>query len=70
MTYTEKDPVEITLGVCQGCELYVPFIRLITKTDKRIYQCMSCKTRHTQHINGKVSFNYLEESYVIKTPRN
>ena len=70
MVYTEKDPVEITLGVCEGCHMYVPFVRLITKDEKRIYQCMSCKVKHTQHINGKVTFNYLEESYVVKTPRN
>ena len=70
MTYTENDPVEITLGVCENCRMYVPFVRLVTKDEKRIYQCMTCKIRHTQHINGKVSFNYLEESYVIKEPRN
>ena len=70
MVYTEKDPVEITLGVCEGCHMYVPFVRLITKDEKRIYQCMSCKVKHTQHINGKVTFNYLEESYVVKAPRN
>ena len=70
MPYTDKDPVEITLGVCDNCHTYVPFVRLVTKSEKRIYQCMTCKSKHTQHINGKVSFNYLEESYVIKTPRN
>ena len=70
MPYTDKDPVEITLGVCDNCQTYVPFVRLVTKNEKRIYQCMTCKSRHTQHINGKVTFNYLEENYVIKTPRN
>ena len=33
MTYTSDDPVEITLGVCDGCSAYVPFVRLITKDD-------------------------------------
>ena len=69
MTYSDKDPVEITLGVCEGCHMYVPFVRLITKDEKRIYQCMTCQARHTQHINGKITFNYLEESYTIKEPR-
>ena len=70
VTYTEKDPVEITLGICDHCRTYVPFIRLVTKDEKRIYQCMTCKSRHTQHINGKIVFNYLEDSYTIKAPRN
>ena len=66
MTYTDKDPVEIILGVCDSCNAYVPFVRLITKDEKRIYQCMTCKSKHTQHINGKVTFNYLEDAYTIK----
>jgi len=70
VTYTNKDPVEITLGVCDTCTAYVPFIRLITKNDKRIYQCMTCKSKHIQHVNGKVVFNYLEDVYTIKATRN
>ena len=66
MTYTDKDPVEITLGVCEGCNAYVPFIRLVTGDEKRLDQCLTCKARHTQHINGKVTFNYLEDGYTIK----
>ena len=66
MTYTDRDPVEITLGVCESCNAYVPFIRLVTGDEKRIYQCLTCKARHTQHINGKVTFNYLEDGYTIK----
>ena len=27
---------------------------------------MTCKAKHTQHVNGKVTFNYLDESYVLK----
>ena len=34
--------------------------------DKRIYQCMTCKRKHTQHVNGKVIFNYLEDVYTLK----
>ena len=66
VTYTKDDPVEIILGVCDHCSSYVPFIRLITKNEKRIYQCMTCKAKHTQHVNGKVTFNYLEDGYTIK----
>ena len=68
VTYTDKDPIEITLGVCEGCGTYAPFVRLVTKDEKRVYQCMSCKVRHTQHVNGKITFNYLEEPYTIKLP--
>ena len=68
MTYTNKDPVEIILGVCESCSQYVPFIRLVTKDEKRVYQCMTCKSRHTQHVNGKVTFNYMEDGYSIKLP--
>jgi len=70
VTYTRDDPVEIILGVCDSCAMHGPFIRLVTEDEKRIYQCMTCKSRHIQHVNGKVTFNYLEEEYVIKAPRN
>ena len=70
MTYTRDDPVEIILGVGDNCALHGPCIRLVTEDEKRIYQCMTCKSRHIQHVNGKVTFNYLEEEYVIKAPRN
>ena len=45
---------------------YVPFIRLVTGKDDRVYQCLSCKSKHKQHVNGKVTFKYLEELYNIK----
>ena len=66
MTYTKDDPVEVTLGVCEHCNSYVPFMRLITDTNSRVYQCMTCKSKHIQHINGKVVFNYLEDALSIK----
>jgi len=66
VTYTKDDPVEVTLGVCEHCNNYVPFMRLITDTSSRIYQCMTCKSKHIQHINGKVVFNYLEDALSIK----
>ena len=66
MTYSNDSPVEITLGVCEKCEMYVPFIRLVSKEEERVYQCMTCKTKHKQHVNGKVTFNYLEDSYIFK----
>jgi predicted DCC family thiol-disulfide oxidoreductase YuxK len=66
MTYSDKDPVEVTLGVCENCNNYVPFVRLITKDEKRVYQCMTCKAKHTQHVNGKVVFNFLEDAYTLK----
>ncbi len=64
MTYSNDSPVEITLGVCDQCENYVPFVRLVA--EERVYQCLTCKTKHVQHVNGKVTFNYLEDSYVFK----
>ena len=66
MPYTKDDPVEVTLGVCERCNSYVPFMRLITNTSARVYQCMTCKAKHTQHINGKVTFNYVDEVYKLK----
>jgi protein-arginine kinase activator protein McsA len=67
VTYSNKDPVEITLGVCEQCSAYVPFIRLITGNEtSRVYQCLTCKANHTQYMNGKVVFNYLEDAYTIK----
>jgi len=64
--YSKEDPVEIILGVCDHCNSYVPFIRLVTKEDQRVYQCMTCKAKHKQYVNGKVTFNYLEEGFSIK----
>ena len=66
MPYSKEDPVEIILGVCDHCNSYVPFIRLVTKEDQRVYQCMTCKSKHKQYVNGKVTFNYLEEGFSIK----
>ena len=66
MKYGNDSPVEITLGVCDNCENYGPFVRLVTEEDERIYQCMSCKTKHQQHVNGKVTFNYLDEGFLFK----
>ena len=43
-------------------------IRLVRKDNLRVYQCMTCKARHTQHVNGKVTFNYMEDGYSIKLP--
>ena len=63
MKYNSDSPVEITLGVCDKCENYVPFVRLVTEEDERIYQCMSCKTKHKQQVNGKITFKYLDEGY-------
>ena len=63
MRYSSDSPVEITLGVCDKCENYVPFVRLVTEEDERIYQCMSCKTKHKQQVNGKITFKYLDEGY-------
>jgi hypothetical protein len=38
----------------------------VTGKDDRVYQCLTCKARHTQHVNGKITFKYLEELYSIK----
>ena len=52
--------------VCEHCNNYVPFVRLITENETRVYQCMTCKTKHVQHVNGKVVFNFLEDAYTLK----
>ena len=64
--YDKDSPVEIILGICDRCSNYVPFIRLVSEEDERIYECMTCKTKHRQHVNGKVTFNYLEDSYIFR----
>ncbi len=66
MKYSKESPVEITLGVCDVCSNYVPFIRLVTDEDERVYECLTCKTKHKQYVNGKITFNYLEDSYIFK----
>jgi hypothetical protein len=44
----------------------VPFLRLVTGNEDRVYQCLTCKTKHKQYVNGKVTFRYLDELYSIK----
>jgi hypothetical protein len=63
--YKDDDPIEIILGICDKCVNYVPFVR-VPDEELRVYKCMTCKTKHTQHVNGKVVFNYLEDSYIIR----
>jgi len=70
VTYTDDDPVEITLGICDQCDNYVPFIRLVTGNEDRVFQCLSCKSKHKQLVNGKITFKYLDELYNIKNAGN
>ena len=37
MKYTKDSPVEIILGVCDKCNNYVPFMRLATEDEERVY---------------------------------
>jgi hypothetical protein len=62
VTYTEDSPAEITLGICDRCDNYVPFIRIPAK-EKRLYQCLTCNHKFEQKINGKVIFKKLDETY-------
>ena len=39
MTSSIADLAEITLGVCDGCNNYVPFIRLADRKDARVFKC-------------------------------
>ena len=66
MKYTDTDPVEITLGICESCDNYVPFLRVVTNDERLVYKCLTCKTRHIQHVNGKITFKYLDELYNVK----
>ena len=66
VTYSDDDPVEITLGICESCDNYVPFIRLVTGNADRVYQCLTCKANHKQHINVKITFKYLDDLYTIR----
>ena len=70
MTYTDDDPVEITLGICDQCDNYVPFIRLVTGNEDRVFQCLSCKSKHKQLVNRKITFKYLDELYNVKNAGN
>ena len=66
MTSSRDDLAEITLGVCDGCNNYVPFIRLSEKKDARVFKCLSCGHQYKQLVNGKITFKYLDELYSIK----
>ena len=65
MTSSKDDLAEITLGVCDGCNNYVPFIRLSNRKDARVFKCLSCGHKYKQLVNGKIQFVYLDEIYKI-----
>ena len=65
MTSSRDDLAEITLGVCDGCNNYVPFIRLSEKKDARVFKCLSCGHQYKQLVNGKIQFVSLDEIYRI-----
>ena len=47
---------EITLGVCDGCDNYVPFIRMSDIKEARVFKCLSCNHQYRQLVNGKIQF--------------
>ena len=65
MTSSKDDLAEITLGVCDGCNNYVPFIRLSEKKDSRVFKCLSCGHKYKQLVNGKIQFVHLDEIYKL-----
>ena len=65
MTSSRDDLAEITLGVCDGCNNYVPFIRLSERNDARVFKCLSCNHEYKQLVNGKIQFVHLDEIYKL-----
>jgi len=61
----DNPTTEITLGVCDNCENYVPFIRLNERKDPRVFKCLSCNHQYEQLVNGKVQFLHLDEIYKL-----
>ena len=66
VTYTENSPAEITLGICDNCDSYVPFIRVPDKKERKVYECLSCKHKYVQHLNCKVVFEKFDEMYRLR----
>ena len=62
---TSNDKTEITLGVCDGCNNYVPFVRLRDRKNSRTFKCLSCKHEYVQLVNGKIQFMHIEEGYKL-----
>ena len=65
MTSSKDDLAEITLGVCDGCNNYVPFIRLSDRKDSRVFKWLSCGHKYKQLVNGKIQFVHLDEIYKL-----
>ena len=65
VTSDNEDMAEITLGVCDGCNNYVPFIRLSHRKDARVFKCLSCNHEYRQLVNGKVQFVHLDETFKL-----
>jgi len=62
---TSNDKTEITLGVCDGYNNYVPFVRLRDRKNSRTFRCLSCKHEYIQLVNGKIQFMYIDEIYKL-----
>jgi len=65
VTSNNETAAEITLGVCDGCDNYVPFIRLSDRKDARVFKCLSCNHQYKQLVNGKIQFVHLDEIYKL-----
>ena len=65
MTSNKEAIAEITLGVCDGCDNYVPFIRMSDIKDARVFKCLSCNHQYKQLVNGKIQFVHLDEIYTL-----
>mgnify|MGYP003135127058 FL=1 len=62
---SSDDTAEITLGVCDSCCNYVPFIRLSNIKKTKVFKCLSCSHEYVQLINGKVQFVHLDETFKV-----
>ena len=58
---TSNESTEITLGLCDNCSNYVPFIRLNRYKEMRVFKCLSCAHEYKQLVNGKIKFLRIDE---------
>ncbi len=63
MTLNKDDLAEITLGVCDECASYVPFLKVSSNEKDKVFKCLTCGHEYRQLINGKIQFLHLDESY-------
>jgi|5B_taG_2_1085324.scaffolds.fasta_scaffold08774_11 hypothetical protein len=63
VTLNRDDIAEITLGICEDCANYAPFLKISDEEKDKVFKCLTCGHEYKQLVNGKIQFLHLDKSY-------